>query len=183
MVVKLNKDGVFEILEPFASNGNSLKVKTTEKSGYKNYMLSGEIKSPFPRWCWQDGKKIEDNQQTYDSLLAVYQELYDAMKAKDTNVVKAFYSDRAEEIAIAYGVEDGHKKLSTAKDMLDPELDLYAFHTKGVFLDVIGNGKLARIKTDSNIQPIFFYDKKVRQLHLYKFAFYLDKNGKWIMIR
>ena len=49
-------------------------------------------------------------------------------------------------------------------------------------LDVLANGKLARITNDEGIQPILYLIKSQRMKIKYKNAFYKNKQGEWIYI-
>jgi len=52
----------------------------------------------------------------------------------------------------------------------------------GLKLDVLANGKLARITNDEGIQPILYLIKSQRMKIKYKNAFYKNKQGEWIYI-
>lgn len=145
-----------------------------------------QIKSPYPMWKWQTGKTIEVSRENYSSLLDKYKEIHSYMKLKNLLALEKEYDQRAEEIAIAYGLENksaGHKKISTGEDALDPRLALYDMHVDGVGLDVIANGRLARLVDADSIQPIFYYQEDRGLLHLHKMLFYMDQSGNWVMIR
>jgi len=184
--LKLEGDGVLAMVENHITKEKSTPEISLSKESKAFIEVTTQIKSPFPRWAWQDGKTIEDNKENYDSLLEAYKDIHSAMKTKDLNKVQNLYSLRAKEIASAYGLADesaGQEKLSTGKDMVNPNLELYEFHTDGMTLNIIGNGRLARIVDMDNDQPILFYEPKADLVHLYKFMFYLNKDNQWIMIR
>ncbi len=144
------------------------------------------ISSPFPRWEWQDGQLIEENQNNQDSLIEAYQIIHDALASKDLVKLKKEYSKRSKEVAIAYNLPDedaGHQKLSVGDDMLNNELELRDLFTKNMRLHVLANGRLARISTSRNTQPIYYLQENPRLLHLYKFMFYLNDKNDWVMIR
>lgn len=155
---------------------------------YKNTISKSTVKiiSPFPRWNWQDGKVIDNDQQSYNSLLSAYKKIYDALKNKNIEQLKSFYSERASETAIAYHLSNedaGQEKLSVGRDMADNSLELYEFHNLGLELQILGNGKLARLADDIGAQPILYTQKDGAAVHLYKFMFYLNSSNKWILIR
>ncbi len=116
-----------------------------------------------------------------------YKEIHSTLKIKNIKKLERHYAMRAKEIAIAYnltGENEGLKKLSVGKDMMDQSLELYDLRIDDMNLEVLANGKLARIRDDQfNAQPIFYYDNKADLLHIYKFMFYLNKDNQWIMIR
>ncbi|MCP4233858.1 MAG: hypothetical protein GY770_09820 [Aestuariibacter sp.] len=155
------------------------------EDGTASFSTSTTIDSPFPRWAWQDGDTIEDTKANYESLLDTYREIHSLLKAQDLEKLKALYSERAREIAIAYGLdgeEAGHKKLSTGEDMFNDQLKLDDLFLDEMNLEILGNGKLALIHNYFGAQPIFYFQPDPGLLHLYKFMFY-RKNNQWIMIR
>jgi len=144
------------------------------------------IKSPYPRWKWQDASKIESETNHYDTLLAAYSEIHTALKNKELNILKELYKERAIETAIAYnldGVSAGYDKLSLGEDMIDDRLKLADLHTKRMVFDILGNGRLARISNNLGAQPVVFLDHAVRAYHIHKFMFYLNDKNEWVMIR
>ncbi len=186
ITLKISEKKILTIVEDFVSKKRA--TPSSEMADDKSVFAQVETKitSPFSRWAWQDGQTIENNKRNFDTLLAVYKELHATFKSKNIQALKNSYSLRAKEIAIAYSLVDekeGQKKLSTGKDMMDKSLELYDFHTDGMRLEIIGNGKLARISDADHDQPILYFEPKTNLLHLYKFMFYLDKNNQWIMVR
>lgn len=186
ITLKISDNKIHATVEDHVNNMQS--TPSVERSEDQSIFIQAETKisSPFPRWAWQDGQIIEDNQTNFDSLLSVYKKLHAIFKSKDIQTLKNSYSLRAKEIAIAYNLaseEEGQKKLSTGEDMKNSSLELYDFHTDGMRIEVIGNGKLARISDDDHDQPILYFEPKTSLLHLYKFMFYLNKNNQWVMIR
>ncbi|TQV85882.1 hypothetical protein [Aliikangiella coralliicola] len=184
--LKLTEAGVIAQLDDHIKNEQTTPkvVLTEEKSA--SVEITTQIKSPFPKWAWQDGQQIENNKENFNSLLEVYKNIHSTLKAKDLGKLKSLYRVRAKEIAIAYGLsneEEGQKKLSTGEDMQNVSLELNDLFLDGMTFEVSANGKLARIKNYLNAQPIFYYDPKSRLFHLYKFMFFLDKNNQWVMIR
>jgi len=190
VLVKFTPDGI-ELAETqnYLTNEKSNPEVVLSKDGEVLLKESVDIKSPFPRWAWQDGKNIENNQENYNSLIEVYRDIHSAMAAKDVNKVEKLYSQRAKETAIAYslsGEKEGHNKISTGKDMVNDKLNLYQFRTdfKDNRLDVFANGKMARILIDiRRRQPILFIEPAARLNHFHKFSFYLNNDNQWVMIR
>ena len=184
--IKINGNQVIAKIEDHRSNEKFNPDISLSRNNEAYVEVSTLISSPFPRWVWQDGQIIQNTKENYDSLLAVYKDVHTAMKTKDLKKLKHLYSARAEETAIAFGLADedsGQMKLSTGEDMNDPNLVLYDFHTDDVELEVVGNGKLARIRDYDDTQPIFYYQTNADLLHFHKFMFYLNNDNQWIMIR
>lgn len=146
--------------------------------------VKADIKSSFPQWAWQKGKIITTEDKS--SLLQAYKRIHNALLEKNLSKLKDLYSVRASEIAIAYylpDIEAGFKKLSVGADMNDPELELYDFNSENMEIEILANGKLARIVDADYDQPILYFNSQSQLLHLYKFMFYLNDENKWIMVR
>ncbi len=145
------------------------------------------VQSNYSRWAWQDGQVIEDSQENYDSLLAVYREIYETFKNKDRTKLLELHAPRAEEYAIAYylegGVEAGHKFMNTGERANDDESKLSDFITRSTKLDIYANGRMARIVNAAQYHPFVFLHKTMNIVHTMKFGFYKNKEGDWIMIR
>ncbi len=184
--LRISGDEVLISVEEHSTKKKSNSKTLLSKDRRASVEVTTNIKSPFPEWAWQDGQVIENSKDNFNSLLAAYKKVHSTLSAKDLKELKELYRFRAQEIAIAYGLSGegaGHDKLSTGKDMDNPNLELYDFHTDGMKLGIIGNGKLARISDQDHDQPILYYEAKPGLLHLYKFTFFLNKNNEWIMIR
>lgn len=180
---------------------NDLDVLVTTQDFIKEYKKSSTIKlegdnvlikssvnisSPFPRWAWQDGNIIENTSKNYDSLLSKYQEIHNVLTRKDLIKLKTLYTQRSQEISYAYNLtnlEAGHQKLSVGNDMSNVNLELNELFIDGMKLEILGDGKIARITNDLKAQPIFYFDESTQAFHLYKFMFYLNDQNEWVMIR
>jgi len=188
-IIKFDPEGIkFVETENHLNNKKLTPDLMISKDGKVLLSESVEIKSPFPRWAWQDGKNIENTQENYDSLIEAYRDIHSAMESKDVEKLFQLYSQRAIETAAAYSLDDekeGHEKISTGKDMMNDTLSLYRFRTdlEGMRLDIFGNGRLARIVNKLNHQPIIFTEPKARLLHFHKLSFYLNNKNKWVIIR
>ena len=178
--VQLSTENFITPISQIASEYSMNEDKSFETS------VDANIDSPFPQWQWLNGKIIENNKENYTSLLQKYQEIYDALNDKDLSKLKELYSNRSEETAIAYHLIDraaGHQKLSVGVDMNNNELELYDFHNENMTLQILASGRLARISDDIGAQPILYIQKDGSAVHLYKFMFYLNDKGEWVMIR
>ena len=184
--LKLDNVNAIAHIEDYVSNQKDAPDVKLNKDKSVFLKVNTSINSPYPRWEWQDGQLIQDNQNNQDSLIEAYQVIHDALASKDLVKLKKQYSTRSNEIAIAYNLPDedaGHRKLSVGDDMLNDELELRDLFTKNMTLHVLANGKLARISTPRNTQPIYYLQENPRLLHLYKFMFYLNDKNEWVMIR
>ena len=184
--LKLDNINAIASIEDYVNNQKNTPDVQLKQDKSAFLKVNTTISSPFPRWEWQDGQIIEDNLNNQDSLIKAYQIIHDALASKDIVKLKKQYSKRSNETAIAYNLADedaGHRKLSVGDDMLNDDLELRDLHVKNMRLQVMANGKLARISTPRNTQPIYYLQENPRLLHLYKFMFYLNENDEWIMIR
>jgi len=164
-------------------HSSTIKLESNKRVNIKS---STNISSPFPRWAWQDGNIIKDNTQNYESLLKKYQEIHNTLTNKDLTKLKALYNQRSQEISYAYNLSDleaGHQKLSVGNDMGNSDLELNELFIDGMKLELLGDGKIARLTNDLKAQPIFYFDESTQAFHLYKFMFYLNDQNEWIMIR
>ncbi len=145
------------------------------------------VQSSYPHWAWQDGQSIEDTPENYDSLLAVYREIYEAFENKDSEKLLELHTPRSEEYAIAYhlegGVEAGHQLMNTGERANNPNSELDEFIAKDTILDVYANGQMARIIDIAQYHPILFVHKTRDIIYTMKFGFYKNQNDEWIMIR
>ena len=188
--ISITFDQQHEVEVIASTHGESEESASITSSSDKRAIVTRAVKidSPFPRWAWQDGQTIENSDVNYGELLQAYRDIYDALSSGDTARIFDLYNERANEIAIAYhlnNVSEGHKKISTGEDASNPELELYTFWDKNMVLDIYANGKLARIIGDTapTIQPIIYLDRDAGILHKHKFGFYKNNDDKWIMIR
>ena len=141
----------------------------------------------FPRWAWQDGKEIVDDESTYNSLLAAYKVLYDAFENKDLDKIKAILKNHSAERAEAFHLENadaGFDNLSLERLIDHPTIklhsELFVEYTK---LDIFGNNRLARIMSGAHTQPIAFIDEETGQPYLPQFIWYKNSNNHWVQIR
>jgi len=146
---------------------------------------------PFPRWEWQDGKNIEDNKANYSSLLEAYRKVYTIHKNQDLDALKKI----THKLAITQNIINHYNNLDKAYETLNleeswksDEQELFKFiegdlaTRQGMKLDIMANGKLARIVNDGQIQPILYIIKSQRMKIKYRYNFYLNKEGEWILI-
>ncbi|SMF15371.1 hypothetical protein SAMN02745866_01000 [Alteromonadaceae bacterium Bs31] len=185
-VLKLDADGV---LSPVDTEVESIQKPMLERIENKaaKFTVYAKIESPFPVWAWQSGLDIEANSENFDGLYLVYKEIHGALASNDQSSLKKLYSQRAKEIATAYNLNDeaaGHEKISTGKDAVNVDLQLLNLVSQSKLeLQVFAGGKLARVASSTNVQPIGFIQKGTRIFHLHKYMFYKNEKNQWVMIR
>jgi len=184
-MITLTDNSASLVTEDFISKEKNNSEIELPQSKEASITVNTLINSPFPRWAWQDGQKLTNNNDTFTSLLNKYQEIHNVLENKNITELKKLYNERAKETAIAYhlpSTEAGIKKLSVGNDMNDPELQLF-FSTKAMEINILANGKLAQITNPLNGQPIVYVQSSPRLYHIYKFMFYKNAVGQWVMIR
>ncbi len=151
---------------------------------------SSEIKSPFPRWAWQDGLSIDNTSENFEHLLEKYKEIWTALNNNDMGKTKSLYDPAAKEFSQAYYYNDnqhGHRIMNTGGLMGDDEwvlADIKQLIGKMKYkLNIYANGKIANIIDQDQRTPIVYLNTKVKALNIQKFGFYKNKSGEWIMIR
>lgn len=148
------------------------------------------IKSPFPRWAWQDGQTIENTPDNFNSLFEVYKEIWNALDSGEKDKIRELYDPAAQEFATAYHYQDkkhGHRIMNTGGLVNDKDwglADINKLIGKMKYkIDIYANGKIAQIIDQDKRTPIVYYNKNVKMLNIQKFGFYKNKAGEWIMIR
>lgn len=181
---------------------NSLLENTVAKYGDKDAVILDfsekqivaerriYIKSPFPRWGWQNGKIIENTPENFSSLMAVYKEIWGALNAGDKTRVRELYDPAAQEFAWAYHYQEkkyGHRVMNTGGLIDDDDwgladIDKLIDITK-YRMEIFANGLIAQVIDQDRRTPIMYYNKNVKMLNIQKFGFYKNKAGEWVMIR
>ncbi|MDH5445587.1 MAG: hypothetical protein OEY52_08505 [Gammaproteobacteria bacterium] len=149
------------------------------------------ISSPFPRWAWQDGQKIEKTKDEFISLVKKYKEVWEALKSENMTRIKSFYDPAAKEFAKAYHYDDisqGHKIMNTGGMIEESDWvlgDINKFLKKRKYtIKVYANGKMAEVvDTQDYKSPIMYLNPKTRLISFQKFGFYKNQKGEWVMIR
>ena len=145
------------------------------------------INTPFPRWEWQDGQTIPDNQETYDSLLKEYQRLFNAFKNKDLAALKSINQHRSHELALSYHLESddaGFDYTAIQKYINHPNAELYKeLDTENTRLVTMADGRMVSIQAAGGQEPVIFLDYEDEIIHNIQTKWYKNKNGEWILIR
>jgi len=149
------------------------------------------IKIPFTRREWQDGQDIENTEENYKSLLEAYRNLYSIHQKQDLTALRKIAQKvaKTQQTINYYGdIEQAYDMLNLEESWKSAEQVLVNFiegdfsERQGLKLDIIANGKMARIVNDSGIQPILYVIKSQRMKIQYKYNFYKNKQGEWIYI-
>ena len=180
------------------SEKNSLKVKINDNT--LNYPLYGsfnkqvttswdiiDLKSSLPRWSWQDGSLITNDDISYKSLIDAYSQLHHAFIKNDLKKIKHISHERNNELAKAYYLENsdaGFEHSALGKHINHPTVKIHdTVYLDNTKFEIFGNGKLARIMNGADTHPIVFIDQETEQLYLPQFKWYRNSKNKWVLIR
>ncbi|MDH5217190.1 MAG: hypothetical protein OEX19_05825, partial [Gammaproteobacteria bacterium] len=149
------------------------------------------IKTPFPRWEWQDGQNITGSEEDYKSLLEAYREKYVIHQKQDLAAAKksSFKLAEIQKLVNYYSdIEQAYDMLNLEESWKSKEQELFPFiegeKAKQFKQSLVtyAHGKLAVITSGTNVQPIVYIIKKARVVVKYKYLFYKNKNGEWVYI-
>ncbi|MBL1276788.1 MAG: hypothetical protein COB30_011935 [Ectothiorhodospiraceae bacterium] len=150
-----------------------------------------KIKTPFPRWEWQDGQVIEDSMENYNSLLEAYRQEYVIHQKQDLTALKKSTYKLADTLRLVNyysNLEKAYDSLNLTESWESQDQELFEFiegeksKNIGLKLEVVANGKMARITSDDKVQPILYIIKKSQILVKYKYLFYKNNQGEWVYI-
>lgn len=138
-------------------------------------------------WYWENTQLIHNNQETYKSLMSQYQKVYDAFKNKNLSLIKEISKVRSKELSDAYylgGIEEGFEYSSFGKFIDHKSAELYEeLNTEDVTLQIVANGKMARIIDGSGIHPVVFVNYDTEQVYKPQFLWSLNNNNEWVLVR
>ena len=111
--------------------------------------VSQDINLPIdlPKWTWESGEPIADNQETKDQLIAIYKDIWKLIEAKDWDKLNKLFELRDKEMATAFYTHPN--TVASIKEKAENE------HNK---LNASNNDKAINASTDMNI---FAQDKFV----------------------
>jgi len=169
-----------------SSTINLLPYGVYKKQVVTSWKIPG-ITTKFPKWLWENSVVINNNKDTYNSLLNEYMSVYNAFKNKNIDKIKKISEYRSKELAAAYylnDVEEGFKYSSFGEFINHKTAELYEeLNTNNVTLQIVGNGKLARIIDGSGIHPVVFVNYDTEQVYKPQFVWCKNKNNEWFLIR
>jgi len=76
-----------------------------------------QIKTPVPRWEWQDGQIIEDTEENYKSLLEAYRKMYVIHQKQDLDALR----ERTHKVATTQKLINYYDNIEQAFEMLNLE--------------------------------------------------------------
>lgn len=147
---------------------------------------SVDIDYTFPQWAWINGVKIENNGASFTSLMETYRNIHSSLQRKDVDVLKNITKIKAAEFARAYHLpseEDGESRVGLVDEINNDGQSLHDFWDKGMKLDVMAHGQLARIVDEDGDGPIVFLIGEGNAAKIMKLTFYKDEKNGWILVR
>lgn len=153
--------------------------------------VTHSLVTPFPVWDWQNGQRILNTEENYNTLLEAYRRQYKIHQDKNLSAMR----ESVKNVAVTHNIINYYNDIEKAYDLLNleeswksKEQELFKFIEgdlairQGMKLDIIANGKLARIVNDGDVQPVLFIIKSQRMKIKYRYNFYLNNEGDWIYI-
>ncbi|MCA9708337.1 MAG: hypothetical protein KDK70_20980 [Myxococcales bacterium] len=115
------------------------------------------MRSPFPRWAWEDGLTIADDDSTHAALLAEYERVWSLLLARDVAGIEQLQQTKAAEYQAAYYLDAARLRdaLPLVDLMQSEDLRLQPL-LRDLELRVFGEGRLARLVDEDGDSPIVF---------------------------
>jgi len=142
---------------------------------------------PFPRWIWETGETIPDNDQMRDELTDKLRELWTIFRDKRLSVLGSRFDTRDSELALAtYGNLEAERNdtFRTYSALVnDTGRPLQPFFKRKLTLKIYAGGKLARIENEYGDSPIYFMDPQANVISFITIMFARIPNRGWVAIR
>ncbi len=186
-----SKAGLFDSKNKFvASENGDVKVGDITFEKIKNKYGDGvkisrtiNLKVLFPKWKWLTSDQIPNKEETKKELINQYQSLWNALNKKEVSKIKSLFGERTKEYKKAfYNKSDFDVASDMQKSSNNNGLQLGAFTPKYEYLEVFGNGRLARLTLWDGSEAIYFNYKDGSASINYDLIFRKQK-GKWIITR
>jgi len=146
--------------------------------------VSQDINLPIdlPKWTWESGEPIADNQETKDQLIAIYKDIWKLIEAKDWDKLNKLFELRDKEMATAFytGGKNGTtvdkiRETNKNKDLVTVD-DTTA--KKVMFTNIFANDKLVKL-SGWNGSGILIFNKDGSETYDLTFA---KIDGKFVIV-
>jgi len=160
-----------------------LEPENEKEHGHYLITRGINLKTPFPRWLWQDANQLPANESTFNALLALYGEFHGLLKSRNVKAIEESMAYSLRDYMAAYFVPDYQQAIDdfyVSKIVVDPEMKLMGVDTSKIILQVFANGRMARFLGEDGESPIMF-DRSGAQTHID--FMYCHTNAGWVQIR
>jgi len=117
--------------------------------------------------------------------LEEYRKFHAALEAKDVEAVTLMTRTKAMEIGAAYygDEEEGHQLIEFREKMQDQEMELWRLDERKLTLEVLAEGRMARLVTPRGSGPIIYRLKGQPVAAFMNTTYCRRPEGGWIQIR
>lgn len=143
------------------------------------------LETPFAPWAWLSAPPVGEEDQAKAQLIIACRKFHSVLAEKNADAVTELTRTKAHEFGIAYygDDEEGHEFIEFRQKMSDPDLELWPFEDDELTLEVLADGRMARLLTYRGTGPII-YKVKDQPIASYMNTVYCrDKKGQWMQIR
>lgn len=117
------------------------------------------LDTPFPRWSWLDGRRIQAGPAVRAELEREYRRLWEILRNRDVAALEALLDTKAADMRAAWFLADraaGHEYLGVREVLEEPDFHLLDLDFSGMALDVFGGARLARLVDGEEDGPLRF---------------------------
>lgn len=171
----------FEESAGFAA-GKPPMVRLTDTSAVQPFQLE----TPFRLWFWTLASPIEATEATRAEVLAEYRKIHELLVARDIAALQAACEEQARDWQLAYGLQDlaaGRRMLGISQMLGDPDVQVEAFPTDVLTMELLGGNKLVQLVDAEGKSPLRLSLKSDSTIGG-RFNMVLCRDGaKWVVAR
>ena len=137
----------------------------------------------LPEWRWNHSELVVDNETTRTELRAAYQALWDALAAKQRDVLIRMLDEKASELALAYYIskDDAVKLIELADKPFEEGWTLKPLEWDKMKLATVGDGRLTSLRYQGGRTPINYTDDEHNRNSFD--MWWRHEQGRWIIAR
>lgn len=159
----------------------------TQSNNRMTYSIKIDAGDIFPRWAWQDGLDIKQDQAEFDSLLKAYSDIHALFQAKDAKALEqrlSLKTDEFKQCFFAESIDAAKKRVLYTELLQDKSAKLQPLWKKNMQLQLFAHGKLARIADPDGDSPIIFLTgESGNTAYVVKLIFMKNQHGDWVVVR
>jgi hypothetical protein len=143
------------------------------------------LETPFPAWTWMTATVIPDTPGVRARIVQELQTFHRALATRDEKAVRAAVRRKAREMSRAFHTEEeeGYALLDIFDYMADPEMTLLPFDEQALELEMLADGRMARLVNPDGFGPIAYRLKEFPAAAYVNTVYCLDDHARWIQIR